>query len=67
VVRGVAVHIGARVAATSQAGDVLVSQTGKDVAAGSGFRCTDAGEHELRGSRTGGASIASPRRRPAPA
>jgi class 3 adenylate cyclase len=47
--RGVAVHIGARVAAEAQAGEVLVSQTVKDVAAGSGFVFDDAGEHELKG------------------
>jgi class 3 adenylate cyclase len=47
--RGVAVHIGARVAAKAQAGEVLVSQTVKDVATGSGFAFEDAGEHELKG------------------
>jgi class 3 adenylate cyclase len=47
--RGVAVHIGARVAAKAQAGEVLVSQTVKDVATGSGFGFADAGEYELKG------------------
>jgi len=47
--RGVAVHIGARVAAKAQPGEVLVSQTVRDVAAGSGFGFADAGEHELKG------------------
>ena len=47
--RGIGVHIGARVAALAEAGEVLVSQTAKDVASGSGFRFEDAGEHELKG------------------
>jgi len=47
--RGVAVHIGARVAGKAGAGDVLVSQTVRDVAAGSGFAFEDAGEHDLKG------------------
>ncbi len=47
--RGVAVHIGARVAGKAHAGEVLVSQTVKDIATGSGFVFEDAGEHELKG------------------
>jgi class 3 adenylate cyclase len=47
--RGIGVHIGARVAARAGAGEVLVSQTVKDVVTGSGFRFEDAGEHELKG------------------
>jgi class 3 adenylate cyclase len=47
--RGVAVHIGARVAGKAGAGDVLVSQTVRDVATGSGFDFEDAGEQELKG------------------
>jgi class 3 adenylate cyclase len=47
--RGITVHIGARVAAKAQAGEVLVSRTVKDVATGSGFVFEDAGEHELKG------------------
>jgi class 3 adenylate cyclase len=47
--RGVTVHIGSRVAAMARAGDVLASQTVKDVAAGTGVVFEDAGEHELRG------------------
>jgi class 3 adenylate cyclase len=46
---GVAVSIGARVAATSAGSEVRVSQTVKDLVAGSGFRFLDAGEHELKG------------------
>ena len=48
-VSGIAVHIGARVAALAGAGDVLVSQTVHDVTAGSGLVFADAGEHELKG------------------
>ena len=48
-VRGLAVHIGARVAAAATAGEVLVSSTVKDLAAGSGIRLTDRGSHALKG------------------
>ena len=47
--QGVTVHIGARVAAQAQGGEVLVSQTVKDIVAGSTFVFEDAGEHELKG------------------
>jgi class 3 adenylate cyclase len=47
--RGIAVVIGARVAAKAAAGETLVSRTVKDVASGSGFVFEDAGEHELKG------------------
>jgi class 3 adenylate cyclase len=45
---GVAVHIGARVAAEAEPGDVLVSQTVKDLVAGSGIQFEDRGVAELR-------------------
>ncbi len=48
-IRGIAVHIGARVAALAGPGEVLVSSTVKDLVAGSGLTFEDAGEHELRG------------------
>ena len=48
-VRGIAVHIGARVAALAEPNDVLVSSTVKDLVAGSGLTFEDAGEHELKG------------------
>jgi class 3 adenylate cyclase len=48
-VGGIAVHIGARVGAAAKASEVLVSQTVKDLVAGSGLTFEDAGEHELRG------------------
>jgi len=46
---GLAVHIGARVAAEAQPGEVLVSSTVKDLAAGSGIRFEDRGFHDLKG------------------
>jgi class 3 adenylate cyclase len=48
-VGGLAVHIGARVGAMAQPSEVLVSQTVKDLVAGSGLGFEDAGEHELKG------------------
>jgi class 3 adenylate cyclase len=48
-VRGIAVHIGARVSALARPSEVLVSSTVKDLVAGSGLRFEDAGEHELKG------------------
>jgi class 3 adenylate cyclase len=48
-VKGIAVHIGARVAAMAGPSDVFVSQTVKDLTAGSGLVFEDAGEHELKG------------------
>jgi class 3 adenylate cyclase len=48
-VRGLAVHIGARVGALAHAGEILVSATVKDLTAGSGLQFEDAGEHDLKG------------------
>jgi class 3 adenylate cyclase len=48
-VAGMAVHIGARVAALADAGEVLVSRTVTDLVAGSGIEFEDRGEHELKG------------------
>ena len=48
-VAGMAVHIGARVGARAEAGEVLVSSTVKDLVAGSGIEFDDRGQHELRG------------------
>jgi pimeloyl-ACP methyl ester carboxylesterase/class 3 adenylate cyclase len=48
-VGGMAVVIGARVGASAGAAEVLVSQTVKDLVAGSGLSFADAGEHELKG------------------
>jgi pimeloyl-ACP methyl ester carboxylesterase len=46
---GIAVHIGARVAALAGAGEVLVSSTVKDLVAGSGLRFGDRGSRSLKG------------------
>ena len=48
-VAGVAVHTGARVAARAGPGEVLVSQTVKDLVAGSGIEFEERGEHVLKG------------------
>ena len=48
-VAGLAVVIGARVAAAAQGSEVLVSQTVKDLVAGAGLAFAERGEHELKG------------------
>jgi class 3 adenylate cyclase len=48
-VRGIAVHIGARVASMAGAGEVLVSSTVKDLVAGSGIDFEAVGSHSLKG------------------
>jgi pimeloyl-ACP methyl ester carboxylesterase len=48
-VSGIAVHTGARVAAQAGADEVLVSNTVKDLVAGSGIGFIDRGAHELKG------------------
>jgi class 3 adenylate cyclase len=48
-VAGIAVSIGARVAARATAGEVLVSQTVKDLVAGSGIAFAERGSAELKG------------------
>ena len=48
-VRGIAVHIGARVGAKAGAGEVLVSSTVKDLVAGSGLSFESRGDQELKG------------------
>jgi class 3 adenylate cyclase len=48
-VGGIAVHIGARVAAIAEPGQVLVSSTVRDLVAGSGFSFSEAGDHNLKG------------------
>ena len=42
-------HTGARVAALAGPGEVLISQTVKDLIAGSGLEFEDRGVHELKG------------------
>lgn len=46
---GLAVTIGARILGTANGREVVVSQTVKDLVAGSGFSFTDRGEHTLKG------------------
>jgi class 3 adenylate cyclase len=48
-VRGIAIHIGARIAALAGAGEVLVSSTVRDLVAGSGLQFEDRGLHDLKG------------------
>jgi class 3 adenylate cyclase len=46
---GIAVHIGARVTALAAPGEVLVSQTVRDLVAGSGLTFAERGVHTLKG------------------
>ncbi len=46
---GLAVHVGARVAALAGAGEVLTSRTVRDLSAGSGLGFEDRGMHHLKG------------------
>ena len=48
-IAGIAVNIGARVAARADAGEVLVSSTVKDLVAGSGLEFEDRGTATLKG------------------
>jgi class 3 adenylate cyclase len=47
--RGIAVHIGSRVAGLAGPGEVLVSRTVADLVAGSGIVLAERGEHQLKG------------------
>lgn len=48
-VRGVAVHVANRIASLAAAGEVLVSATTRELAAGSGLRFEPRGAHRLKG------------------
>jgi class 3 adenylate cyclase len=48
-VEGIAVHIGARIAAEAKPCEVLVSSIVRDLAAGSGIDFEDRGDHDLKG------------------
>jgi class 3 adenylate cyclase len=48
-VSGLAVHIGARVSALAEPGEVLVTQTVRDLVVGSGLTFEERGEHQLKG------------------
>lgn len=47
--RGMAVHVGARVAALAGPGEILVTSTVRDLVAGSGIAFLERGEHTLKG------------------
>jgi len=51
-IRGIAVHIGARIASLADADEVLVSATVRDLVGGSGFAFRDRGPHTLKGVPT---------------
>lgn len=46
---GIAVHVGARIAAHAGTGEVLLSSTVKDLVAGSGLKFADRGTYALKG------------------
>jgi len=48
-IRGIAVHIAARVLSLAGDGELLCSRTVRDLVAGSGFRFTPRGSHRLKG------------------
>ena len=48
-VSGIAVHAAARIEAAASSGEILVSQTVRDLTAGSGLVYEDAGDHDLKG------------------
>ena len=48
-VRGIAVHICARVATLAEPGQVVVSSTVKELVVGSDLEFTDCGPHQLKG------------------
>ena len=48
-IRGIAVHIGARVMAAAGAGEIMVSSAVRDLVAGSGLEFVDRGVHALKG------------------
>jgi DNA-binding NarL/FixJ family response regulator len=54
-IHGIALNLATRIAARAGAGEVLVSSTTRDLAAGSGIHFRDRGEHALKG-------VAEPRR-----
>ena len=48
-IAGLAVHVGARIAALAPAGEILVSGTVRDLVTGSGFAFLESGSHALKG------------------
>ena len=61
---GIAVHIGARVSALADPGEVLVSRTVVDLVSGSDIEFKNRGEHELKGVPGRGISLPSSFERP---
>ena len=49
LLRGIAVHAAARIGAAAEPGEILVSNTVRDLVAGSRLRFTDRGDHTLKG------------------
>lgn len=48
-IRGIAFHVGARVVALAQPGEIWLTSTVRDLISGSGMRLEDRGDHELKG------------------
>jgi class 3 adenylate cyclase len=48
-IAGLAVHIGQRICAYADPGEVMVSRTVVDLVVGSGIKFSDRGDHQLRG------------------
>jgi class 3 adenylate cyclase len=46
---GLAVHVGARIGALAEPGEILVSGTARDLVSGAGLEFADRGSHELKG------------------
>jgi class 3 adenylate cyclase len=49
LLRGIAVHVAARVMAEAKGGEIVVSETVKDIVAGSRLAFQDRGVHNLKG------------------
>lgn len=49
-VRGLAVHVGARLASKARPGEILISKTARDLIQGSGIQVRDRGLHVLKGA-----------------
>lgn len=48
-IRGIAFHVGARVVALAQPGEIWLTSTVRDLISGSGMRLEDRGDHDLKG------------------
>jgi class 3 adenylate cyclase len=54
---GLAFHIAARVSASAEPGEILISRTVVDLVVGSGLESTDRGDHNLKACEEPGSSI----------